>query len=56
MSNLFQEPTSKVPENDSRITRVGFEESEVGARKKFLPKLKPRQHMTIVHVKGDGTT
>jgi hypothetical protein len=52
MSNLFQEPTSKVPENDSRIVRVGFEEVIPGATKMHRPKVVKRDAMTLVHVKG----
>lgn len=52
MSNLFRASESKIPENDSRIVRVPFEESQVGARKGFLPKLAKRREMSIVHVKS----
>lgn len=52
MSNLFQEPTSKVPEGDSRIVRVPFEEVIPGATKRHMPKLSKRDSMSIVHVKG----
>lgn len=54
-TNIFHSPETKVPTNDSRIIRVAFEESEVGARKSHLPKLAKRPEMSIVHVKGGGS-
>lgn len=52
MADLFKSPRSKIPRNDSRITRIEFEESEVGARKSHLPKMTKSDKMAIVHVKS----
>lgn len=52
MADIFLTQRSKIPTGDSRIIRVGFEEAEVGARKRFLPKLTKRSEMSIVHVKS----
>lgn len=56
MTNLFHTPETSIPRNDSRIIRVPFEESQIGAQKRFLPKLVKQSAMTIVHVKSGGAS
>ena len=51
-NNLFLTQRSSIPKSDGRVSRVDFTESQVGARKKHLPKLAKRPEMSIVHVKG----
>lgn len=39
MADIFKGPaTTTIPKQDSRIVRVGFDKSDIGARKSHLPK------------------
>jgi len=49
--DVFNNPTSKIPQNDSRVVRVPFEKEDLGARKSFLPK-NIKNNQSIQHVKG----
>lgn len=55
-TNVFHTPETRIPDGDSRVIRVPFEESQVGARKGHLPKLTKRPAMSIVHVKSGGAS
>lgn len=53
MSNIFEDKTRTIPRNDSRIVRVEFDKSDIGARKTHLSEIAAgRSDMSIVHVKG----
>ena len=54
MTNIFHDPTKRIPENDPRIVRVEFDKSDIGARKSHLPKASEVKatNMSIDHVKG----
>lgn len=36
-TNIFHDPTKKLPDSDPRIDKIDFEKSDIGARKSHLP-------------------
>lgn len=51
-TNVFHDPTAKVPTKDGRIMRVDFGSSETGARTSHLPKTEQvKNSNSIEHVK-----
>lgn len=55
MADIFQSPNKKIPKDDSRIVRVGFDKSDLGARKSQLAKaMSGSNGMVISHVKSGG--
>ena len=54
MVNIFQEPTKKMPKQDSQIVRVGMEESQIAGRKDHLPKAQASVN-SLSHVPSAGS-
>lgn len=47
--NIFHDGTSSIPKSDSRIERIDFDKSDLGARKSAMPKDTVNSN-TIKHV------
>lgn len=50
--NIFQDSTKTLPRSDSRIHRIEFDVSEIGARKSHISGIAPKNSNTIKHVSG----
>ena len=50
-TNIWQDSTKTVPKSDSRIVRVDFDKSDLGARKSHLSGMHPKNDNSIQHVK-----
>jgi hypothetical protein len=48
-SQIFEKSTTGLPDNDPRVIRVDFSQSDIGASKKNMPTL-PKNDLGIVHV------
>jgi hypothetical protein len=50
-TNVFSDPTKKLPTNEAQIVRVAFDQFEIGARKSHLPKALGKNNNNLQHVK-----
>jgi hypothetical protein len=48
--DIFKDTRTNLPDNDSRIVRVHFNEEQLGARAGFLPNAKADGRFSIQHV------
>ena len=52
MTDIFHNPRKEIPKSDSRIERIDFDVSEMGARKSHIRGALPKNDSSIVHVSG----
>ena len=55
MNPTLPDPTKTVPKSDPQIVRVPLDQSDIGARKDFIPSPHPSPDLGVVHVPNAGT-
>lgn len=50
--NIFNEPAKSIPRSDSRVIRIEFDKSDIGARKSHISGVASKNGNTIKHVAG----
>lgn len=53
-TDIWQNPTKKVPESDKQIVRVPMDQLDIGGRKSHLPNNEKSEDMSISHVPNEG--
>lgn len=48
--NIFQDGTKSIPRSDSRVERIAFDKSDIGARKSHISGVAPKNTNIIKHV------
>ncbi len=55
-TDIFHNSVNRIPEDDSRVRRIGFDKSDIGARRSHLPtninNNNTIQHVTQASIKG----
>lgn len=52
-TNIFHEPSRKLPESDPRIEKIDFKKNDIGARMSHLPTAgEIKNDKTITHIKS----
>lgn len=50
--DIFQDKTKSIPRSDSKVERIEFDKSDMGARKSHISGCIKKNDMSIRHVKG----
>lgn len=53
-TNIFQDPSKRIPRQDGQIVRVPFDQLDIGGRKSALPSEAKSTDMGIGHVPNAG--
>lgn len=54
MPNIFQDPSKRIPRQDSQIVRVPMDQLDIGGRKAQLPSEAKATDMAVSHVPSKG--